>query len=521
MSFDADDTLLRALHRHNPWWEEGGAAFSLPANKKSDFYPLARPRGEGSEFESQAIFGLVGREGVGKTTLLKQFIHHRITEEGDMPERFLYLPFDADPLHQLRSDEQLRQAVRYYESRVFGRTEASTRFLILDDVHRIEHPNKPTIDGWGDPVTDLLEDDDDRHIAVTASAAVQVSRELKRVGMETDEFLVRSVLPEKFRDYIQALYPMLESEENRISPTSLREGEASLPAVLDGGDVDAFVDELRAKREKVADVVGRIQSQVVEYLAMGGVISYEQGGAVASAAHLAESDYQRLRDQLRDTLYQEVPGFEAIQTIADLERLCALAARSRGAEPFEYQALVDLFNVDRRTIADSYLSALSALYILKGVTEYDNERPREVRLYLQDPGLVTALGDGDPSAVRNDFELEAELARVGAFDHTIRFGFAMKLAGGTGENPTIRYWSGEDGDVDFVFEVDDTPVPVALAYRSRDYGPTISALQEFRAEFDAPLGLLLVGDTVDTGRPIKEVQDGIVQIPYWLYLMIC
>ena len=53
-------------------------------------------------------------------------------------------------------------------------------------------------------------------------------------------------------------------------------------------------------------------------------------------------------------------------------------------------------------------------------TEYDNARPRSGRLYLRDPGLVTALTGGDPAAVLEDRRREAELARLVAFDHTMR-----------------------------------------------------------------------------------------------------
>ncbi len=517
---DADETLLRALRQHNPWWQQGTEAFALPANLKSDFYPMARPRGGQGPIETDPLFGLVGREGVGKTTLLKQFIHHRLTE-GDAPAQFLYLPFDADPLHQLQSDEQLRRAVRYYESRVLGRVDTDRHFLILDDVHRIEHPNKPTVEGWGTPVEELLDENKDRHIVVTASARVQVDRELNRVGLDSAVYRVHTVLPEKFRDYLYALYPELEEDDVRVSPTSLRTGEASLPAVLEGAEVEAFVDELRSKRDRVADGERRIQSQVLEYLAMGGTISYAQDGAIASAAELSPDDYLRLRDQLRDALYQEIPSFESIQTIADLERLCALAARTCGSEAFRFQHLVDLFDVDRRTLVDSYIPALSALYILKGVTEYDNKRPRRVRLYLQDPGLATALGQEDTATMRNDFEREAGLARVTAFDHTIRFGFGMKMAADNEANPTLRYWRGTDGEVDFVFEINGTPVPIGLGYRPRNRDSSLSAIEEFQQEYEAPIGLLVVGDTIDDTRPVEEITEGVVQIPYWLYLLIC
>jgi hypothetical protein len=72
-----------------------------------------------------------------------------------------------------------------------------------------------------------------------------------------------------------------------------------------------------------------------------GTIRYERDGAVEASADLSRRDYTRHRENLRNALYQEVPGFESIQTIADLERLCALAARNRAVEPSRYQDLVE------------------------------------------------------------------------------------------------------------------------------------------------------------------------------------
>ena len=520
MTIDAGDTLVESLHDHNPWWEYGTDAFELPARQRSDFYHLARPDSPGSQLEDQFLLGIVGRRGVGKTTLLHQFIHHRINT-GDEPEQFLYLPFDADPLYQLQSDEQLYRAVRYYESRVCGQRPADEpQFVLLDDVHRVEHRTKPTFDGWGGPVATLFEDNDTRHVAVTASAGVQITRELDATDIPAAEYDVQPILPEKFRDYLFSVYPDLENSESRISPTSLRSGERSLPNALETRDTGGFAAELQRKYDQVSAVERPIQSQVVDYLAMGGILSYDRSGVVESAADLVPTDYRRLRDDVRNALYQDVPNFESIRTIADLERLIALAARNRGAEPFRYQDLVELFDVDRRTLADSYLPALAKLYLLTGITEYDNSRPRSVRLYLRDTGLLTALTDGDGSAVRSNFDREADLARVAAFDHTMRFAYAMTFEDTDG-SPSVSYWRGRRGEVDFVFEVDGTPVPIGFAYRSRDRDDTLAALREFQRTYDVPLGLLLVGDTVRGTDPIQVRDDGIVQLPYWLYLLVC
>jgi len=521
MSIDAGDALVRSLHEHNPWWEDGVDAFSLPAREKSDFYPLARPGEPGNRVEENKLLAIVGRRGVGKSTLLHQFIHHHINT-GVNPERFLYLPFDADPLYQLQSDEQLQRAVRYYESRILGRIESNEpHYIVIDDIHLIEHPNKPTIDGWGSTVGSILDDTPGRHLLVTASAGLQIDRAIESTAIPTEEYAIQPILPEKFRDYLFSLYPDMEEDERRVSPTSLRNGDHSLPTAIQTGEIEPLIQNLQTKYEQVADAERQIQSKVVEFLAMGGTLSYDLDGPTVSASELSPRDYTRLRNDVRNALYQEVPGFESIQTIADLERLCALAARNGGAEPFRYQELVELFDVDRRTIADSYLPALAELYLLTGITEYDNSRPRSVRLYLRDTGLVTALADGDAATVRNDFDREATLAQVAAFDHTMRFAYGMHAAVGETESPSIHYWRGREGEVDFVFEIDGTPVPIGLAYQSGQQEETVAALREFKSEYEASVGFLLAGNTIESLQPIEDLGDGIIQLPYWLYLLLC
>jgi len=83
------------------------------------------------------------------------------------------------------------------------------QYIILDDVHRIEHPNK-SLEGWGEEVKSLLEGAEDRHVILTASAELQIERELKRVGFDADRYSVWSIFPEKFRDHIHSVFPELE-----------------------------------------------------------------------------------------------------------------------------------------------------------------------------------------------------------------------------------------------------------------------------------------------------------------------
>lgn len=36
-----------------------------------------------------------------------------------------------------------------------------------------------------------------------------------------------------------------------------------------------------------------------------------------------------------------------------------------------------------------------------------------------------------------------------------------------------------------------------------------------------PLGFLLVGETVRGGQPVEHLGDGVIELPYWLYLLLC
>jgi len=83
------------------------------------------------------------------------------------------------------------------------------QYIILDDVHRIEHPNK-SLEGWGEEVKSLLEGAEDRHVILTASAELQIERELKRVGFDADRYSVWSIFPKSSVTIFTVFFPELE-----------------------------------------------------------------------------------------------------------------------------------------------------------------------------------------------------------------------------------------------------------------------------------------------------------------------
>lgn len=525
-----DSYLLSDLHLYNPWWNEGADAFEtldIPTQYKSNFHPFAEPdTNRAPRPDKSDVYALVGQRGVGKTVLVRQFIRQRIAEDGIPPQNILYIPFDENPLYQLQSDTQLRQAINYYEGRILSQVyeNDAPQYLILDDVHRIEHPNK-SLTGWGDEIVSALEGSEDRHVILTASAEAQIERELSRVGVEGRRYEVYPVLPEKFRDHVQTTFPELATSEERFSPRSLRQGETGLPTACESGEPERFFEELRARHSALNEQSDRIRSQVADYLALGGVLGYEHP-AVDSARDLDTADYHDRRESVQLSLYQEVPGLDAVKNIADLERLCALTATEVDT-PIRYGRLTDLFDVDRRTLRESYFEVLKKLFLLTPSPEYDNSRPRSIRLYLRETALVNAYTGRSPGDVFNDYQLEARLARVAAFDHSMRLSFNMSRSAAreyghdVPDEPTVAYWPGSDGEVAFVVECAGVSVPIGFAYGERRLESTTNAVEEFIDTYDVPLGLVVAGDATTRQEPVEILETApIARIPYWFYLML-
>jgi hypothetical protein len=61
---------------------------------------------------------------------------------------------------------------------------------------------------------------------------------------------------------------------------------------------------------------------------------------------------------------------------------------------------------------------------------------------------------------------------------------------------------------------------IGLAYRSRERETPVDVLEEFKEADDAPVGFLLAGDTVRDTKPVEHRGDGVVKLPYRLYLLL-
>jgi hypothetical protein len=348
----------------------------------------------------------------------------------------------------------------------------------------------------------LIAEHDDRRIVFTA-----LSRGAVREGFEETDVAevnegtlgeTRELYPMGFSDFLKMRYRDIElaPSTERFDEGAVRE---ALREAVKAGNADRFVAEMEAQsRNAIADP-STVRREIANYSTSGGMLTLKIAGDGVSIDEERFVDVLRGRDDVdleahqrellgdfRDDLLHAATSLGGVKDALGLERFCALAAHEHPTGDVRFDELTEVLDVDRRTLRDKYLSALSRLHLLSAAQEYDNQRPRRLRFYLRDPGITNAFCRNDLNDVlRREPGLDEALAKAVAFDHTIRLSNELNHPHDP-KRGVVKFWTGSKGTVDFVLKISGTPVPILWSHNRgldelqmiRDT-PDFDALQEF------------------------------------------
>ncbi len=530
-SIGSGDTLIQRLEEYNPWWEYGREA-SLTAkysSLQSTFYNIYNDL----HHQNQRLVPITGPHRTGKSSLLEQlafahidpdFVEKFIRDEEQRelahnqivsPTNVLYIPLRDDPIFQLQPETQLRAAVDHFETHVLWRPGSSPHYILLDDLHTVERPNKrgnQAVGRWEHLLTDLIAEHDDRRIVFTSLSTDAVRERFEEVDVthvtERQSVDPRELYPLGFSDFLKMRYRDIE-----LAPSSERfDGSAVREAFRKGvtqGDADRLIAELEAQNSDTIADPSTVRREIANYCTSGGILTLriagdgvgigeEQFVDVIRGRNGGEFEtYQReLLSDFRADLLNAATNLGGVKDALGLERICALAAHERPTGDVHFDDLTQVLDVDRRTLRDKYLSALSRLHLLSAAPEYDNQRPRKLRFYLRDPGITNAFCRHDLNDVlRREPGLDEALAKAVAFDHTTRLSNELNHPHDP-KRGIVKFWRGSKGTVDFLPKISGTPVPILW---SHDRG-----LEELHMSHDTPgfdaLQEFLKGDAYESER---------------------
>ncbi|ELY39837.1 ATPase AAA [Natronorubrum tibetense GA33] len=288
----------------------------------------------------------------------------------------------------------------------------------------------------------------------------------------------------------------------KVTPPTERFDESkfreALHEAVEKRDADRFVSGIEAQSGDAITEPSTVRREIANYCTSGGMLTLRIAGDDISIDAEQFVDIIRGRDDVdfeshprelltdfRNDPLHATTDLGGVKDTLDLERFCALTAHEHPTRDIRFNELTDVLDVDRRTLRDKYLSALSRLHLLSAAQEYDNQRPRKIRFYLRDPGITNAFCRNDLNdLLRRKPGLDEALAKAVAFDHTIRLSNELNHPHDP-KRGVVKFWVGSKGTVDFVPKINGTPVPILWSYNrpleelqmSRDT-PDFDALQE-------------------------------------------
>jgi len=550
-----DDDYVADAERHNEWWSaprtppsDLTAVNDLPT--RSDLHRLLeRTNTLQADDVATAHYGIFGQTGIGKTTLLQQFIaallpddtipfspsrrDHAITGAID-PRQILYLPLEESLYHATpptQALDALINVIEYHHTRIAPRNQ--TRFVILDDIGALNLSDSGKRD-----LVDAL--DDHTYLYTTGIVRDQVTLP----GQPFDETIGPiAMLPMKFIDALKQsgygtagpgdLTPDLADtlEHHQSSEQDGLLHHAKKQALKEDRDVAAAVESLEQFHD---DVLSREDRDVLADAAR----DYLRTGGLLFRAKPADVRNDLVKSHFLLYLYKELARYEAIKQPENLHRLCAIIANSSDSE-LNYNAISDALGVDRRTV-DTYFAALDDGLAVTESHDYSLQRHRRTRPYLRNTRHVVSFSQRDTHYGYESFttdgapnpDFEYTLARTAGFDH------AMRFAHGINADQTVEYAELDPGTIDYILRLPDRAdqliLPFALEYapHGRD---AESALEGFdpttgkhldqdgvplEATYRAPYRFLITDRDVQGSLTEDQNAFTLCRLPFWLYLLL-
>jgi hypothetical protein len=242
----------------------------------------------------------------------------------------------------------------------------------------------------------------------------------------------------------------------------------------------------------------------------------EAGDRKATDPVPAEAVREHVKNGLATTLYQDVPRLAKVDAEVprvdapeDLHALIAYLARREFSET-SYIDLGEFLSCDTRTIRQKFVPILEQLHIGERSTRYNLERNRTLRFYLRSPGYLTAFRNKPVTDADRIDRLRVLLA-----DHLRR------LLANMGDDTLLQYWRDDEHLIDYIFDVDGTPVLFVSAFADQ-IGGSAESFEAFATEVtDHNLEVVITDDNSSIQVTQTESNRLRLQLPHWTLLTVC
>jgi hypothetical protein len=455
--------IIEELYDFNPWWKG-----TLPSEgnlyHRRQFEALVRL------ISAQQIIALTGLRRTGKTTLLLQIINHLIQKETIPSVRICRYQFEEKII--VPKDDDLERIIRAFIINTLKEDIHTDKrvFFFFDEIQFVE--------GWQAILKKYYDLNRNIKFFISGSSSLFI-RKITRESLAGRTF-EEKIAPLSFGEYINiGNYTQIDPPPTEFSFDLLSPGN--------------YIDANRVYHARYNSIAGAyfdkfiVSGQFPEIIKMNDVqlaFRYIKNSIVAK---IIEYDLSKLY------------GFRKTSELGLLINVLA----KETANLMEFGNLASEIGVALNTLKE-YIEAFQNSYlvsILYNYTKKHRESARQLKKsYIASPNISCAmLGLREENLVNNPF-----------IGHLVETEIFNRLCE---KYPNIAFSNERGKEVDFIIPFKERLIPVEVKYKDSLKKRDFSSLLDFMSKKDAPFGVIITKNTLDT---TKSSDKPVYLIPAWM-----
>jgi hypothetical protein len=489
---------IREIINQNPWWKHGHQFFVYDRHfKMAKEAPFFIKRNV-IRTEIDNIYLIRGCRQVGKTTLIKDWIHRLLSDIA--PEKILYLSVDF-----FTSRRELRNAINYF---IEQNVQTDKIYIFLDEITYLED--------WNIELKYLWDSGISSHsiIVVTGSSGYNLRKKAEQLpgrGVEGNEYYVK---PLNFRQFCECTLPKsIEFNKGEFSKSLEHVKDILSHYCID----DGFNDEnFYSKVSNLIPFKKEIGYLFNNYLQTGGfpfVINSRLNTIMKTEAEEADIDYK-----ITETFIKSISGEINKRGLNDvIFKGIMREIISKYGSRYSFSKLANDVDTTHVTLIN-YVDFLENSFILSTLYAYnpDNNTIKEKgqkKITYQDPFLYAAMknyisGISVNNIYQEIFEnenLKSLLVEGAVHSHLIQNVEKPNIL--EGKNNIFFYYDTRGKEIDYIIRKKDELIGIDVKYREKVSSKDINKISGVDKYY------ILSKEDV-------EYKDNIIVIPIDLFLIM-
>jgi predicted AAA+ superfamily ATPase len=488
-------TMVDHFSIQNEWWYGSGEFLlkKVKPFKRSDYYHLTQ-----NKLETSEALVIIGPRGVGKSTVMYEMIRELLglkLSEGQLKEehqkidnkRILYLSFEPSILKKVKILDILKAYTKYVLKEDINQLTEKI-YVFFDEIQNIE---------WGDQIKHIQDLEFPIKFIISGSSSVKMINESSKGARR---FSIYSMHALKFSDFLKA---SIEDETFHQVLKKFKELRKEVIESIEKNDAEKIFDNFLQLYNDMKPWQTNIELLFQDYLVKGGY-----------PAFIKEKDYSKCTSKLFETFWLGLHKDSTIGSGIDPKAITELIRYIAGVSSCEsnYASLMENSKAtSNQETLKRYLYHLENSYLINYSYPFSRSpsRKSEFKIYLNDIALKNLLNDQLNGLLFNDQMQIGYTVETLIFDHMIRLYHKIR------PRAPIQYKKGskKNGEIDIILQFNDKSMAIEVKKRDHPKLSDISGLRSFAKKYEIP-GLVLCGQRM-------EIEENIIFLPYWIFILIC